>query len=501
MHATVWQRIRAARSGRRTGRLWIASAALAATLSVTFATPAPASPGQSTIFDLGGFALNVSPQERTDLLNQTQALGTDTVRALVFWRNIAPSPTSSSKPQFDAADPAAYPADNWTPLDDLVRGAQARGMNVLLTPTAPMPDWASGGGGDSRFANPSADEFQKFVTALGIRYSGSYLPPAGPLDPTPTTLPRVDDWSVWNEPNIELFLIPQFKGRKSVSGRIYRGLFLAAQNGLQNSGHGGDALLIGETSPGPGRKGTDPISFLRGVFCLNRKFKRKGGCAPIRATGWAQHPYNPFDPPFKTSHGLIDLHTIGKLAKALRKARRATSGTLPIYVTEYGVESVPDRIGVSQLRQAEFIGIAEYLMYRNRRIRSFGQYLMDDDPGGPEFSFQTGLRFAGGAPKISYSAFPITLALQRKSRRDRTVTVWGHARPADGSVPVTVKSRQPGKGPRTLRQIRTNQAGYFRFNTPFRRGRKYQATAEIPATAGSPARTLQGPFERVYIFK
>ena len=39
-------------------------------------------------------------------------------------------------------------------------------MNVLLTPSAPIPDWASSSG-SSRLANPKPVEFARFVRALG----------------------------------------------------------------------------------------------------------------------------------------------------------------------------------------------------------------------------------------------------------------------------------------------------------------------------------------------
>ncbi len=298
-----------------------------------------------------------------------------------------------------------------------------------------------------------------------------------------------------NEPNLPLFLKPQFKGRRSVSGRIYRELFLSAQRGLEQTGHGSDPLLIGETSPGPGRTGTDVITFMRGVFCLNAKFKRQGGCERIDADGWAQHPYDPDNAPFEEDDSLINLATIGELTQALNKAKRAGAVTrrLPIYVTEYGVESVPDRkFGVSQLRQAEYIGISEFLMYRNGRIRTFGQYLMQDDKGNAQINFQTGLRFSSGAEKAAYDAFPIALVAQRVTKEKKTVKLWGHVRPTNSSVQVTVRAKPGG----VVKRIRTNASGYFKFRTPFREGRRYSASTRLPDGT-----ELTGPFVRTYVFK
>jgi hypothetical protein len=492
------QRTRTARSRAvADGSLFALVTGIAFAASLATSPAALASRSQSTVFDLGGTALDIPKVQRDGQLDQLKAFGVDTVRVIVAWNRIAPDPSSHVKPLFDATDPAAYPQNNWGPVDDLVKGAQSRGMNVLFTPSGPVPLWASAS--HEAVTDPSAGEFQLFVQALGTRYSGIYSPPPPqPTDPPNPPLPRVDFWSVWNEPNLTLFLKPQLRHHKSVSGRIYRELFLAAQRGLIATGHATDPILIGETSPGGGRKGTDPITFMRGVFCLNRKFKRSGGCAPIDADGWAQHPYDPLDAPFESSHHLINLHTIGQLAKALNKSRaaRATTIRLPIYVTEYGIESVPDRkFGVSQLRQAEYIGISEYLMYGNPRIRSFGQYLMQDDPGTAQINFQTGLRFNGGATKASYAAFPIALVAQRRSEERRKVVIWGHVRPDGAPFVVTVKAKGPG-APHTLKTIHTSAGGYFQFRTPFRKRRRYSASTLLPDGT-----QLTGPFVRVYVFK
>jgi hypothetical protein len=454
---------------------------------------ASASRSQSTLFDLGGSSLDVTKEGRATQLDELQDFGVDTVRVIIAWRQLAPSPESASKPSFDATDPNAYPAQ-WDALDDLVIQAKARGMNVLMTPSAPTPKWASGG--RDGITNPSAFDFGQFVQALGTRYSGTFMtpPPVQPTDPPATVLPRVNLWSVYNEPNLTLFLKPQIKHGKSVAAKIYRNLFLAAQKGLAASGHASDQLLIGETSPGPGRSGTAPIDFLRGVFCLNEKFKRVGGCPKIDADGWAQHPYDPFDAPFEEGrHNLVNLATIGDLVKALNKAKSAgaVKRRLPVYVTEYGIESVPDKqFGVSQVKQAEYNSISEYLMWRNSRIRSYGQYLLQDDKGNAQTNFQTGLRDSNGNKKASYNAFSIALVAQRVSAKRKTVTIWGHVRPKGAPYSVTVKANGS-----TIKTIGTNAAGYFQFRTTYKKGRRYSASTTL-----ADGTELSGPSVRVYTF-
>lgn len=478
------------RAGSRLALVLVAIAGMA--FSCLSAATASASRSQTTLFDLGGGALDLSTDGRNEALDQLQAFGVDTVRAIVTWRQIAPSPESAGKPSFDATDPGAYP-NQWQGLDGLVRNATARGMKVLLTPSGPGPNWGSAGRDGITSPNPS--DFGQFVQALGKRYSGSYVPaPVNPTDPPEPALPRVSFWSIYNEPNLTLFLKPQLRHGKSVAAKNYRKLFLAAQDGLAGSGHASDTILIGETSPGPGRKGTDPITFLRGVFCLNEKFKRTGGCPKIDADGWAQHPYDPFDAPFEEGrHNLLNLATIGDLTKALNKAKsaRAVTKRLPIYVTEYGIESVPDKkFGVSETRQAEYNSISEYLMYRSARIRSYGQYLLQDDAGNAQVNFQTGLRGSDGHKKVAYNAFSVALVAQRPDPKRKKVTIWGHVRPKGGPYSVTVDANG-----NTLRTIGTNAAGYFQFRTTYKKGRRYSATTRL--TDGT---ELTGPSVRVYTF-
>src|SRR3954451_6057171 len=160
---------------------------LTALAALLLAAPAHASTNQESIFQDDATLLGDDASKRDQTLDEMQALGVDTVRALALWNRVAPDATSADKPAgFDASNPGAYPAGNWARLDGLVQGAQARGMQVLLTPTGPGPGWASDCRGSyeaRRICKPKPGEFGAFVTALGRRY------------------PTVRRWSIWNEPN------------------------------------------------------------------------------------------------------------------------------------------------------------------------------------------------------------------------------------------------------------------------------------------------------------
>src|SRR5687767_2822490 len=138
------------------------------------------------------------------------ALGADTIRLMVLWHSVAPKPGRARRPRFDAKDPAEYGTAVWDPYDDVVRGAAARGLDVLMTPSSPLPLWASRcrdrKPADRRACKPDTKAFAAFVQALGRRYDGTYADE----NQGGGVLPRVSRWSIWNEPNIPGWLQPQY---------------------------------------------------------------------------------------------------------------------------------------------------------------------------------------------------------------------------------------------------------------------------------------------------
>jgi hypothetical protein len=484
---------------------------VASCLLLGLATPtAQASRDQETVFDAtNDLLLARSEAARDRILDDLQGLGVDIVRIVVPWRRIVPTPGSAARPLgFDPTDPAAYRGGELNSIDQAVRGAAARGMRVLLSPSAPIPDWASASG-RSALVNPKPAEFRGLLVGLGRRYDGSFgsecLPvpsedpplPAGTLICLPGQrgpIPRVELWSMWNEPNLDLFLRPQYRRGRPVAGPIYRRLFLAGREGLRQSGHDADTVLIGETSPSSGYSSTAPLDFLAQVLCLDSRFRHRGGCPRLGATGWAHHPYDPRGSPFRASaRRLLGIPALNRLQRALGTAARtgATEGRLPVYVTEYGVETVPDPDGVSLMRQAEYLGIGEYLLWRDRWVSSYGQYLLHDDRAGNRFAFQSGLRTRAGAAKPAYEAFAIPLVARRSGRRIR---FWGHVRPGNGVREVLVETLGGGRVSE-LRRVNTDARGYFAFTARAGKARRWRAVCAL-----ADGRVLTGPFVRAYRF-
>ena len=231
-------------------------------------------------------------QDPAGVLDVLRTLGVTRVQDYVIWANMAPDPTATVRPDFNAADPAAYPAASWTSLDTIIKDAAARGIKVDLAFTPPPPRWASGRGAPHPATQPewrpNADDFGAFVRAVGTRYSGHYIPPGGSAP-----LPRVSFWAIWNEPNLGIMLAPQTSHHSKVeqSGWMYRQLVNAAWSALHASGHDRDTILIGEIAPAGATFGNAPglfaamapLRFLRALYCVDSSYRPlRGEAAALR---------------------------------------------------------------------------------------------------------------------------------------------------------------------------------------------------------------------------
>ena len=130
-------------------------------------------------------------------LDRAGAAHASVIRTIADWRAIAPIEPRSATDSFD-------PAYRFGNLDDLVRNAQRSGLQVMITIWG-TPRWANDGHGPN-VAPTSPDDLADFGRAVADRYSGRY---AG--------LPHVGRYSIWNEPNLEIFLTPQFDRRERSS--------------------------------------------------------------------------------------------------------------------------------------------------------------------------------------------------------------------------------------------------------------------------------------------
>jgi hypothetical protein len=465
----------------------VAAAACAAAFAVLgFVLPSSASASKTewSIFEDHPLLVRSGVDVREHTLDEIKAIGADTLRIEVKWAEVAPDAAARKKPSFDASDPAAYPG--FFPYDDLVSRAVAKGFRVMITLAPDAPRWATAGGRGGNY-KVSSTEFAAFARAVGTRYSGVFR-----------GLPAVTVWSIWNEPNHIFFIKP-----RSQAPRIYRRLVERGVPALRSTAPAGSKVFVGELAPvGTATKVIGPLRFLQQWLCLDNRFKRlRGaqaraqGCRGFRkvsANGFAHHPYGPTGAVYQNKD-IINMASIKRLASALDKAGRAGRITrgLPIYNTEFGFQTNPPDpfVSTSPARQAELLNEKEEFSYRYSRLKSYSQYLLDDDPSRPGPSalrwagFQTGLRFSSGGAKPAYEAYKLPIVVHR---RGGGVRIWGHVRPGTGTRFVQLQRRSGSSFVNDGTAVATDAFGYFTVNRPSKASYRYEAFSGSP----SPSTTL-----------
>ncbi|HMD56240.1 MAG TPA: hypothetical protein VKG82_02080 [Solirubrobacteraceae bacterium] len=438
------------------------------------AAPALASHSEVTYFEGSTDLLQAS--SRPHAIAQLRHEGVHALRIELYWADVAPGAALATRPNFDATNPANYA---WGEYDALIAEAQRLHWQVLLTVTSPVPRWATSNHKAPYVTRPDDKDFQEFMTAVGRHYAS-----------------EVSVFSIWNEPNHPLYLQPQWNANGTpASPRIYRGLYQAGYAGLQAAGIANPTVLFGETAP----TGYDsvkrllrsehskallhdvaPLEFLREALCLNARYKKASSCGPLSISGYAHHAYTLPAGPYYVPPERDDI-TIGSLSRLSSALDRAASAHaipahVPIYLTEFGVQSKPNKqLGVPVAQQAEFDAIAEHIAYNNSRVAAFSQYLLKDDPlgGAPGSSvhggtvgFQTGLEFVSGAAKPLYAGWPVPLTV---TKHGGGYSLWGLVRPATGATTLTVLVRLKGSSHyRTLSTVTTNSLGYWSLSSATR---------------------------------
>ncbi len=461
-----------------------------------------------TIFEAQS-ELFANPGPTLDLLKR---LGVDRVKLFMPWGAMAPDPLSRKRPRFDPASPAAYSPAVWAGFDAIVRDAAARGIGVDLALEGPAPLWATAPGIPPGTAagfvgswEPSPKEYGLFVHAVAERYSGRYQPPGAGR-----RLPKVDFWSIWNEPNYGQQLAPQAVDNSTVevSPALYRRLLDAAWSALGVTGHGHDTILIGELAPRgltvgdqPGNfSGMVPLRFIRALYCVDGSLHPLIGTAAaarscpttsagsasfprehpglFEASGLAFHPYpQGFAPNVRTvgEPDYADLPQLGSLEQTLDGAMASYGWQrhLPLYDTEFGYQTNPPETAIARAvhpaQAAAWANLAEYMSWRDPRVVSWDQYLLADPP--PPSSFDTGLLFSDGKPKETYDAFrmPIYLPVVRAAS-GHPLEVWGGVRPAHYLIGRSRKPQvadiqfEPASGGpfKTVKSVAlTDRYGYF----------------------------------------
>jgi hypothetical protein len=308
---------------------------------------------------------------------------------------------------------------------------------------------------------------------------------------------------------------------------LYRNLVNAGYSALEKTGHRHDTILIGEFAahgyalsmgkhgrswpqglPGNAAQ-TQPLAFVRTLYCLNQRGAKLSGTAArqvgcpttakgranfrkdnpglFNASGVGDHPYANDATPKSDGKGNPNWSTLPnlpRLEESLDRALRAYGSTTRylIYNDEYGYITDPPqqnpKKSVPVAVAAKYINWAEYLSWREPRVASYDQYLLQDGPPNSETTnggFASGLYTSAGKPKATLDAYRLPLwlasATLRGPGRDK---VWGEARPAfwagkatQQTQSVEIQFQAGGKGAwKTIDTVKAK--GYFLVRPTFR---------------------------------
>ncbi|HEX3978060.1 MAG TPA: hypothetical protein VHW96_17450 [Solirubrobacteraceae bacterium] len=484
-------------------------------------------------------------QDGSDLSNPAAAfqefrqLGANATRVVVPWFQIAPSANSTKKPNFNATDPNAYPANNWTTFDAIDRAAAADGITVDFTLSGGAPKWGEAKAPASPGANPlflawkpNAAAYGQWVKAMGTRYSGHFTPKGAT-----TPLPAVHFWALFNEPNFGQDLGPQAINDSKVltAPMYYRSLVNQGYTALKATGHARNTIVMGEFAaqgfePGrfpkktgglPGNFGqTRPLLFIRQMYCVDNRFHELRGSAAkavgcpttagasrrfrtqnpglFNVSGLSIHPYGQSQSPVSKAGNAVDyglFQDIPQIEATIDHVNRiyGSGKRLPIYNTEYGYITNPPSTHhrpryVSPATGAYYINWGEYLSWKQSRVASYMQYLLTDPPptAGPYAGFASGLEFPNGTHKPGYDAYRLPVYMPKTSiSRNANAEIWGAARPApfmkkDGAGTPTVAIQLNGTTLKTLNV--TGAGGYFDIKMKFPKSGSVRLAYTYPAT-------------------
>lgn len=454
-------------------------------LSVATAPASAARSMTTAIADDG--VLNGRHGDPAPIVAQWRAAGVQNVRLFAQWSHIAPDHEAQRPPAgFDGDAEGAYDFRDLDRKIDLVR---RNGMTVTLVVTGPGPVWGSlePQRRNNRW-RPSPSMFGAFATAVASHVAE-----------------RVQDYVVWNEPNVATWLQPQnlCTGTRCrvYSPHLYRKL--AAEGSAAIRAEDPTATIaLGATSSRGDRfltrtnGTTQPLVFLRELACVDSGYrtKRTGDCRGFRAPRanvLAHHPHSSqYSPGYRSPRvgdaRMGDLGRLTAVADRLTKAGRLDvvgASRFPLWLDEYAYETdPPDRVrGVSFAKQAAWSQWGWWTAWKHPRVQMLAQYEWIDERNGDDASsdptgWQSGLYTNARRAKPLAQAFPNPIFGWRTSR---SASVWGQVRTARGRIDVRLQ-RADGSGWKAYRTVRTDARGTFTVRVPRSSSATYRFTYVSP---------------------
>lgn len=365
-----------------------------------------------------------SPEARIQTL---QTLGVDLVRLTLRWDTVAPKAPATPR---DPAD-RAY---DWDLYDPILQRLHAAHIDVLLSLWG-TPRWANGGRAPNYLPNDSS-ALGSFAYAVSQRY------------------PWITRWTVWNEPNVRLFLIPN-------SPTLYTTRLLNPAYRALKSANPRNLVAGGVTSPRKTPSGVSPIAWIRGMRS-----------AHALLDAYAQNPYpvRPGETPSSGGCWRCTEITMATLPKLIAEVKRDFGARTRIWLTEYAYNSKPPSrwLGVSNALQARYVGEAALRAYLAPRVDLLIHFLVRDEPNASRWT--SGFYTSGGRVKPSFNAYALPFA--QVSRRGARTTVWGQVRPRTGAQAYQLQRWRSGRWSSVGGTRLTTSTGYLRRVVTAPRGTK-----------------------------
>jgi hypothetical protein len=361
--------------------------------------------------------------DRATILDRAQSVNTQIVRTTVYWSRVTSMRPANARNPND-------PAYRFGDLDELVRNAELRGMQVMLTIWG-TPTWANGGKGQN-YAPKNYNDLTNFAYAVARRYSGAF-----------NGIPPVGYFTVWNESNLGQFLSPQYDSKgKPVAPFIYAKLYQAAYAGIK-AGNPRALIGIGETSA----RGRDKAIHAAGIS----ETESPGRFAQLLSTvrpklrfdAWSQHPY-PTELTQKPTANVrwpnVTLSQLPRLETSLDQwfGRK----NIPIWITEYGYQTKPQQPnGVTYAQQTAYLRTALTVARNDPRVQMFIWFIFRDDPTS---AWKSGLLQPDGGKKPAVFAFKALAQLL--DGRNPVVTVKARVKNPEVRIPLVEFRVRDGVG-------------------------------------------------------
>jgi hypothetical protein len=467
--------------------------ALAAVVLCALAVPAGAAAQGLTIgFSADPALTGNAPSADAVWIPRAVAEGASIVRVNLTWSLVAPRVRPAG---FTPADPAS-PGYDWSTVDATVRALAAHGLQVLLNITN-APTWAEGAAPPPDASpgswRPDPAQFASFATAAALRYDGSFADPiqAGAF------LPRVRYWQPWNEPNLSLYLSPQWtqsgNGWAPASPVIYRQLLNAFYRAVKRVSASNFVVTAGTAPYGdqPGGERMPPVAFDRTLFCLRDDARLTPlSCPdPPHLDALSHHPYGIEGPLWHALNpddaAVPDIYKIAHVLHAAEHAGHvAPAGPKQLWATEISWDSSPpDPDGVPIDEQARWLEQALYVLWR-QGVDTVLWLQIVDAPPIPSYgaTYQAGLYELTGTAKPAAVAYRFPFVTRRLSRGH--IQAWGRA-PRGGRI--AIEELRHGRWA-VIRRLAVRSGQVFQAVLPIRRRAVLRAQADpdtsLPWTQG-----------------